>query len=225
MYFHRMHSCLAYFYIFAHNTQGGGHPLSKNPLQRCGVALDILAPLEQRPRPCSCAWSWHPAVEACGPVLVVHDPRHQHVLPECADGSGDRLPRKVCVTNVVRVRPLDLESAQWRNVEKYNKSFNLLPLVIHAHPIHLVGESAAIATASHVDSGSSSSTDPPSKTCAQKNLSRGSRVCRPRSEEPLLFIVFHEYGPFDTSSHLHSTNIIEDYIPLNRASKRQDPWI
>ncbi len=49
MYFHRMHSCLAYFYIFAHNTKGGGHPLSKNPLQRCGVALDILAPLEQRP--------------------------------------------------------------------------------------------------------------------------------------------------------------------------------
>ena len=75
------------------------------------------------------------------------------------------------MTNVVRVQPLDLKSAQWRNVEKYNKSFNLLPLVIHTHPIRLVGESAAIATASHVDSGSSSSTDPPppQDMCAKKS--------------------------------------------------------
>ena len=156
MYFHRMHTCLAYFYIFVHNPWGGGRtPLSKQPLQRRSVALDILAPLEKGSRSGSAAGSWHPAVEAGGPVLVVHDPRRQQVLPECSDGSPDRLPCIVSVVYVVRVWPLDLESAQWRNVEKYNKSFKLLPLVIQAHPVHLVGESAA--TSSHVDSCSSGS--------------------------------------------------------------------
>ena len=48
MYFHRMHICLAYFYIFVHNPWGGGRtPLSNQPLQRRSVALDILAPLEK----------------------------------------------------------------------------------------------------------------------------------------------------------------------------------
>ena len=86
----------------------GRVPNLREPPQGRSVRLDILPLPEHSPRPSRRSWAAYPTVEPSRPVLMVEHSGRKHVLPECADRSGDGLPGEVAVADVIWVRSLDL---------------------------------------------------------------------------------------------------------------------